>query len=74
MHAARELVCPFLLGLFLALNRHVQQVESVLDEVKFDALVQWTIRAKTRQMVYFDEPRLQLLVNHDVHAEDLIAH
>ena len=48
-------------------------MESVPDEVKLDALVQGAVRAETRQVVHLDEPRLELLINHDVHAKDLEA-
>ena len=48
-------------------------METVPDEVKLNALVQGAVRAETRQVVYLDEPRLQLLIDHDVHAKDLEA-
>ena len=48
-------------------------MESVPYQVEFDAFIEWTICAETGQMVDLNEPRLQLLIYHDVHAEDLEA-
>ena len=60
--------------LFLAFYRQVQKMESVPDEVKLDSFVEWAIRAKAGQMIDFNEPRLELLINHNVHAQDLETH
>ena len=48
-------------------------MESVPYQVEFDAFIKWTICAETGQVVDLNEPRLQLLIYHDVHAEDLEA-
>ena len=60
--------------LFLALYRQVEKVESVPDEVELDSFIERAISAEAGQMIYFNKPRLKLLINHDVHSQNLVAH
>lgn len=48
-------------------------MECVPNKVELDTLVEWAVCAETGQMVDLDQPRLQLLVDHNVHAEYLEA-
>ena len=48
-------------------------MECVPNKVELDSLVKRAVRTETGQVVNLDEPGLQLLVDHDVHAEDLEA-
>ena len=48
-------------------------MKRVPDEVELHFLVERAICAEGGEVIDFNEPRLQLVVYHDVHAEDLEA-
>lgn len=60
--------------LLFALDRHVQQVKGVPNQVELDTLVEGAVCSETGQVIHFDEPRFQLLIDHDVQAKDLETH
>ena len=60
--------------LFLALYGQVKKIKSVPNKIKLYSLVKRAIRAKTRQVIDFNQPWFELLIYHDVHTEYLEAH
>ena len=71
--------CRLLLGLQLVmyplsvLHGHLQDLEHVLDQVRLHLLVHRCVMIEGGQVVDFQEPRLQLPVQHDVEAEEFVA-
>ena len=59
--------------LLAVLHRHLQYVEHVLDQVGLHLLVDRGVMIEGGQVVDLQEPRLQLPVQHDVEAEELVA-
>ena len=45
-----------------------------MNQVKFDLLVERTIRAKRRQIVHLNKPWLQLVINEDIQTQNLKRH
>lgn len=52
--------------LSLSFHRKIQKCESIPNKVKLYFLVKRAIRAKARQVIHFDQPGLQLCVDHYV--------
>ena len=57
---------PCLNLLVSSLNRQVEQSKGVPNQVKLDLLIQWTVCSKWREVVDFDQARLQFTVNHNI--------
>ena len=47
------------------------QVKQIGYHVGFDLLVEWAVAAQTWREIYLEEPRIQLVINHDVKTEKL---
>ena len=59
---------------FASLLAEIQQLEGILDDVLFDFVIEGGVGGEGRRLVDFDEPGPEVLVDHDVEAEDLEAH
>jgi hypothetical protein len=57
----------------LPLVAQVEQFQRVFHQLEFDGLVERAVCAETGSVVHFDYPGIQLVVEHDVEAQDLEA-
>ena len=60
--------------LFFPFDRHIKQLESVIDQIVLNFLIKRGVRTKRRQVVTLDQPRLHILRDHDVETQNLIGH
>lgn len=68
------LLCPHLsVDLFPLVDGHLKDLEHVNYEVFLDLTVSGCVVVEGGQMVYFEEPWLQLPIKHDVKAEEFVA-
>mmetsp|Transcript_85514 Transcript_85514/g.191147 ORF Transcript_85514/g.191147 Transcript_85514/m.191147 type:complete len:450 (-) Transcript_85514:12-1361(-) len=54
-------------------HQRAREVQCLLNQATLDVLVQGRVRVETRKVVHLDEPRLSLMVNHRVDAQNLEA-
>ncbi len=52
--------------LFFSFDRHIKQLESVIDQIVLNFLIKRGVRTKRRQVVTLDQPRFHILRDHDI--------
>ncbi len=57
--------------LLFATRAQIEQIDSVVDELGLDSLIQARVSLETGGLVDFNEPRLTVFVNHDIKAQNL---
>ena len=73
MHSFLNVMAMLPLKVFLSLVRHAEQLQRIRQQILLNLKIDARIGAETWRMIYLYEPRLQLLVDEDVEAEDLEA-
>jgi len=69
-----ELSCLLSLVFLFALSRQIEQLDRLRDQALLNLEVERAVRREARRMVHFQDPRLQLIVQEDIKAQDLKAH
>lgn len=59
--------------LLLALSTKIEQVQSVSDQLRLDALIEARVSLEAGRLVHLDEPRFAILINQHIEAQDLEA-
>lgn len=55
-------------------DSNAQEAEGVADDCRLYGFVYWTVCSEGGRVVHFEEPGLELVVNHNVYPEEFKAH